>query len=281
MTEQAAFDLSTYKSGLHPVWCPGCGDFGVLTCIYRTLVTKQIPTEQIAIVSGIGCSGRLPAYVNCYGFHAVHGRVLPTATGLKATRPELTVFAVGGDGDAYSIGGGHISHAARRNPDLVYIVMDNEVYGLTKGQSSATGDIIAGTTPYGALEEPLNPLAISIAYNISFVARGYSGKPKELAELIGQAMDHKGFALLEVLSPCTTFHDTYKPISQAIRFIGPEHDPTDRKKAFELSLERESIPLGIFYKSERTSFEERIALNQKKAREKDTSELAALVDRFV
>jgi len=278
---EAALDLAAYKSGLHPVWCPGCGDFGVLTCIYRTLVTKQIPPEQIVIVSGIGCSGRLPAYVNAYGFHAVHGRVLPTATALKAMRPELTVFAAGGDGDAYSIGGGHIPHAARRNPDLVYIVMDNEVYGLTKGQSSATGDVIAGTTPYGTLEEPLNPLAIAIAYNVSFVARGYSGKPKELADLIGLAMDHKGFALLEVLSPCTTFHDTYKPISQAIRFIGPEHDPADRKKAFELALEKDSVPLGVFYKDERPTLEDRVNLVQKKAKEGDPSDLATLVNRFV
>jgi 2-oxoglutarate ferredoxin oxidoreductase subunit beta len=208
--------------------------------------------------------------------------VLPVATGLKTARPELTVLAVGGDGDAYSIGAGHIPHIARRNPVLVYIVMDNEVYGLTKGQSSATGEnVIAGTTPYGTMEEALNPLAVAIGYNISFVARGYSGKPKELAELIGQAMDHKGFALLEVLSPCTTFHDTYKPISQAIRFIGPEHDPADRKKAFELSLAKDYIPLGIFYKSERSTFEERSRSIQDAAREKDPSELAALVDRFV
>lgn len=278
---EPALDLAAYKSGLHPVWCPGCGDFGVLTCIYRTLVTKQIPTEELVVVSGIGCSGRLPAYVNAYGFHAVHGRVLPIATGLKAMRPELTVFAVGGDGDAYSIGGGHIPHAARRNPDLVYIVMDNEVYGLTKGQSSATGDVIAGTTPFGTLEEPLNPMAIAIAYNISFVARGYSGKPKELAELFAQAMDHKGFALVEVLSPCTTFHDTYKPISQAITFIGSEHDVTDRKKAFALALEKNSIPLGVFYKNERPTLSDRINSVRHQAQEHDPTELAALVNRFV
>ncbi|MBI4115108.1 MAG: 2-oxoacid:ferredoxin oxidoreductase subunit beta [Candidatus Omnitrophica bacterium] len=248
-----------YKTDVHPVWCPGCGDFGVLTCIYRMLATKQIPPENLVVVAGIGCSGRLSAYVNSYGFHTVHGRVLPVATGVKTANPNLEVVAVGGDGDAYSIGAGHIPHAARRNIDVCYIVMDNEVYGLTKGQGSATAasDFTTGTTPYGQLDEPLNPIAMAIAYDIGFVARGFSAKPKELTDLIVQGVEHKGFALVEVLSPCTTFHDIYKPISQRVRFIGTEHDPTDRLKAFQLALERETIPLGVIYKHERSPFHDR------------------------
>ena len=251
--------VKEYKTDVHPVWCPGCGDFGVLTCIYRMLATKQIPPENLVVVAGIGCSGRLSAYVNAYGFHTVHGRVLPVATGLKTANPNLEVLAVGGDGDAYSIGAGHIPHAARRNIDVCYIVMDNEVYGLTKGQGSATApqDFSTGTTPYGQMDEPINPIAMAVAYDIGFVARGFSAKPKELTDLIVQGVEHKGFALLEVLSPCTTFHDTYKPISQRVRFIGPEHDPTDRQKAFQLALERETVPLGVIYKHERNPFHER------------------------
>jgi len=261
MSEAPAQGLTAkdYKTDVHPVWCPGCGDFGVLTCIYRMLATKQISPENLVVVAGIGCSGRLSGYVKSYGFHTVHGRVLPVATGVKSANPELEVLAVGGDGDAYSIGAGHIPHAARRNIDICYIVMDNEVYGLTKGQGSATAPegMAAGTTPYGQLDEPLNPIAMAVAYDIGFVARGFSAKPKELTDLIIQGVEHKGFALVEVLSPCTTFHDTYKPLSQRVRFIGPEHDPTDRMKAFQLALEKDAIPLGVIYKHERSPFHER------------------------
>ncbi len=262
MSETPAQGLTVkdYKTDIHPVWCPGCGDFGVLTCIYRMLATKQISPENLVVVAGIGCSGRLSGYVRSFGFHTVHGRVLPVATGVKTANPNLEVIAVGGDGDAYSIGAGHIPHAARRNIDVCYIVMDNEVYGLTKGQGSATAppEFSTGTTPYGQLEEPLNPVAMAIAYDIGFVARAFSAKPKELTDLIVQGVEHKGFALLEVLSPCTTFHDTYKPISQRVRFLTPEeHDPTDRVKAFQLALEKETVPLGVIYKRERAPFHER------------------------
>lgn len=275
-------NIAPYKTDVHPVWCPGCGDFGVLTCIYRMLATRQIAPENVVIVSGIGCSSRLPAYVNAYGFHTVHGRVLPVATGVKTANPHLEVLAVGGDGDAYSIGAGHIPHAARRNIDVCYIVMDNEVYGLTKGQGSATApvEMVKGTTPFGQLDDPLNPIAMAIAYDISFVARGYSGKPKELTDLIMQGVEHKGFALVEVLSPCTTFHDTYKPISQRIRFIEPAHDPSDRLAAMKLAFEKETIPLGIIYKSQRSSFDERVKMTQERAQSKGQASLDKLLDSF-
>ncbi len=273
-------NIAQYKTDVHPIWCPGCGDFGVLTCIYRMLATKKISPENMVVVSGIGCSSRLPAYVNAYGFHTVHGRVLPVATGVKAANPNLEVLAVGGDGDAYSIGGGHIAHAARRNIDVCYIVMDNEVYGLTKGQGSATApvEMVKGTTPFGQLDDPLNPVAMSIAYDISFVGRGYSGKPKELTELIIQGVEHKGFALLEVLSPCTTFHDTYKPTSQRIRFVDPSHDPSDRMAAMKLAFEKDTIPLGVIYKSERSSFDERVNETLKRAQAKGTASLQSIID---
>ena len=279
---QGGANIAQYKTDVHPVWCPGCGDFGVLTCIYRMLATKQISPENMVVVSGIGCSSRLPAYVNAYGFHTVHGRVLPVATGVKTANPSLEVLAVGGDGDAYSIGGGHIPHAARRNIDVCYIVMDNEVYGLTKGQGSATAplEMVKGTTPFGQLDDPLNPVATAIAYDISFVARGYSGKPKELTELIIQGVEHKGFALIEVLSPCTTFHDTYKPISQGVRFIEPSHDPMDRIAAMKLAFEKETIPLGIIYKSQRSSFDERVGETHKRAQAKGSPDLEKLFDQF-
>ena len=275
-------NIAEYKTDVHPVWCPGCGDFGVLTCIYRMLATKRLSPENVAVVSGIGCSSRLPAYVNAYGFHTVHGRVLPVATGIKTANPSLEVLAVGGDGDAYSIGGGHIPHAARRNIDVCYIVMDNEVYGLTKGQGSATApvEMVKGTTPFGQLDDPLNPVAVAIAYNISFVGRGYSGKPKELTELILQGVEHKGFALIEVLSPCTTFHDTYKPISQKIRFVDSSHDPADRLAAMKLSFEQDSVPLGVIYKNERASFDERMAMTIERARAKGPGDLQKLLDSF-
>ena len=273
-------NIADYKTNVPPIWCAGCGDFGVLTCMYRMLVARQIPRENTVIVSGIGCSGRLPAYVNAYGFHTVHGRVLPVATGIKTANPKLEVLAVGGDGDAYSIGAGHIPHAARRNIDICYIVMDNEVYGLTKGQGSATAptEMIKGTTPFGQQDDPLNPIAMSIAYDISFVARGYSGKPKELTELIIQGVEHNGFALLEILSPCTTFHNIYKPTSQSIRFIDESHDPYDKIAAMKLAFEKDAIPLGVFYKSNRPSFHERIAETQKRAQASKVGDLDELID---
>lgn len=281
-TPPGGVNIAPFKTDVHPVWCPGCGDFGVLTCIYRMLATKQLSPENIVVVSGIGCSSRLPAYVNAYGFHTVHGRVLPVATGVKTANPNLEVLAVGGDGDAYSIGAGHIPHAARRNIDICYIVMDNEVYGLTKGQGSATApvEMVKGTTPFGQLDDPLNPIATAIAYDISFVARGYSGKPKELTELITQGVDHKGFALVEVLSPCTTFHDIYKPTSSRIRFVDPSHDPTDKIAAMKLALEKETIPLGVIYKSNRTSFDQRIKMTQERAQAKGPGDLNQVLDSF-
>lgn len=198
---------SDYRSDLKPIWCPGCGDFGVLAAIQQALAAAQINPKDLAVVSGIGCSSRLPGFLQTYGLHTVHGRALPAAIGLKIARPDLTVMAVGGDGDFFSIGLGHLPHAARRDLDITVVVMDNAIYGLTKGQTSPTSPRghVTKSTPYGQSAQPLHPLAIVLSSGASFVARGFSSQPKQLAELIKAGLDHRGFAFIHVLSPCVTF----------------------------------------------------------------------------
>ena len=263
--ENVAHPPSAYKSDLKPIWCPGCGDFGVLSALYKAMSLCNVEPESTAIVSGIGCSSRLPGFVNAYGFHGVHGRVLPVATGIKLARPELTVIGVGGDGDGYSIGAGHIPHTARRNPDITYLIMNNNTYGLTKGQISPTSSIPLAhvntrldpkrwkSTPYGATEDHINPMALAIALDISFVARAFSYKPNQLADIIVEAIRHKGFALIDVLSPCPTWNqDQTEAYYKEKTFDIPDfHDPTDRVRAFELAFRTDGrIPLGVLYRRE-------------------------------
>ncbi len=250
-----------YKTDEHPIWCPGCGDFGVLSSLYQSLAKLQIQSKDLVVVAGIGCSGRTPGFVKSYGFHVVHGRVLPVAMGVKLANPKLTVIGVGGDGDGFAIGGGHIPHAARRNPDIAYLIMDNATYGLTKGQYSPTSPIgfQAGSTPYGNIEKPLNPLAMLIAYGATFVASGYSGKPKELADLIIKAIEHRGFAFVNIISPCITFYNTYKVIPPKLAEVPKDHDVTNRAKAFELALKQDKVYLGIYYQVQEPTFEEGVA----------------------
>jgi 2-oxoglutarate/2-oxoacid ferredoxin oxidoreductase subunit beta len=204
---------SYYKSKLKPVWCPGCGHFGVLKAITRALAYLELPKEKTALVSGIGCSSRMPAYVDVFGFHGVHGRALPVAAGLKTARPDLTVLVAGGDGDGYSIGGNHFLHACRRNMDLTYIVMDNEVYGMTKGQASPTTSpdwLESKLTPHGTGLRQFRPTAIALASGAGFIAKGYTGDPNKLARLIVEAINYPGFAFIEVLSPCVTYRPEQK-----------------------------------------------------------------------
>jgi 2-oxoglutarate/2-oxoacid ferredoxin oxidoreductase subunit beta len=245
-----------YKSDVKPIWCPGCGDFGVLSAFYKALADLGIPPEQAVIASGIGCSGRFPAFVESYGFHGVHGRALPLATGIKMANPDLYVCAVGGDGDAFSIGGGHVPHAARRNVDITYIVMDNEIYGLTKGQPSPTSPLgmERKASPYGSIDAPLNPVLMALAYNASFVARGFSARPKEVIDLIKMALMHEGFAFLQIISPCVTFNDTYEHFKQVTLPLPADHNVTDRSRAMALALDEQNMYLGVFYRVERPGY---------------------------
>ena len=220
MTCDFKYTPNEYKSDLKPVWCPGCGDFGVVNSLYRAMSELRLDPHDTVVVSGIGCSSRLPGYVEAYGFNSLHGRALPIATGIKLARPELNVVVVGGDGDGLAIGGNHFLHTARRNTDLTYIMMDNEIYGLTKGQAAPTtplGDKTKSTT-YGNPEAGIDPCLLAISFGATWVARAFSGDVKGTAELMKAAMQHRGFAFLNILSPCVTWRgdDQHKEIRAKI-----------------------------------------------------------------
>jgi 2-oxoglutarate ferredoxin oxidoreductase subunit beta len=208
-----------FKTDIKPIWCPGCGDYAILSALTKSMAYLGLAREQVGLISGIGCSSRLPAYIDSYGFHGVHGRALAVAQGLKAARPDLTVIAAGGDGDGFSIGGNHFLHACRRNMDLTYIVMDNHVYGMTKGQPSPTTepDWISKLTPHGSGLRPFNPLAIALSSGASYIARGFAGDPSTLSKLIVEGIQHRGFAFIEVLSPCPTFRPEQKQWKKSVQ----------------------------------------------------------------
>ncbi|MGQ9525430.1 MAG: 2-oxoacid:ferredoxin oxidoreductase subunit beta [Armatimonadota bacterium] len=238
-----------YRGEVKPVWCPGCGDFAVLASLQRSLAAQEIDPSKLVICSGIGCSGRTPAFVKCYGFHGVHGRVLPTAMGVKLANPQLTVLAVGGDGDGLAIGAGHFPHACRRNIDITYIMLDNNIYGLTKGQFSPTSLPAEATasTPYGNIEAELDPVLLAITYNATFVARVFSGNPSHMAQIITQAVRHQGFSFVHAISPCLTFAYPYDHYAPKVQMISADHDPSDRRAAMQLAADRQWIHLGVFY----------------------------------
>lgn len=250
--------LKDYKSEVKPTWCPGCGDFGVLNATYRGMAGLKLAPDQTVVVSGIGCSSRFPHFMKTFGFHTVHGRSLPIAQGLKMARPDLTVVAIGGDGDYFSIGIGHLVHAALRNINITAIVMDNETYGLTKGQTSPTSPHghVTKSTPYGLLAAQFNPVATALSLNVSFVARGYSAKPKELAALIEQGILHKGFSFIHVLSPCPTFYHTFDAWDAAVTPIPAGHDTHNRLQAVTLAMETEKQFIGLFYNEDRPTMDE-------------------------
>ncbi len=208
MNEAIKLRAKDYKSAVKPIWCPGCGHFSVLNALTKALAALAIERDDTVLVSGIGCSSRLPAYVDSYGFHGVHGRGLAIAQGLKVARPDLTVLALGGDGDGFSIGGNHFLHACRRNVDMTYIAMDNEVYGMTKGQASPTTPIDwsnSKLTPHGPGVRPFKPAAVALACGAPWIARGYSGNPNQIARLLAEAIQYPGFSFLHVLTQCITF----------------------------------------------------------------------------
>jgi 2-oxoglutarate ferredoxin oxidoreductase subunit beta len=244
-----------FRSHLKPIWCPGCGDFGVLQAIYRALAAIGRPPHEIAFISGIGCSSRIPGYTTAYGFNSVHGRALPIAQGLKLARPELLVLAAGGDGDGFSIGGGHVPHAVRRNQDITYLVMDNQIYGLTKGQLSPTSrkGLHTVTSAYGSLENPVNPLLYVLAYGAGFVAQGTPADIPGLTAMIEEAIRFPGFAFVNILSPCVTYGEDdqqikiHKQVMAHLADLG--HDPSDRLQAMDRARTYgDELLTGIFYR---------------------------------
>ena len=271
---------NTYKNTtIKPVWCPGCGDYGVLAALDKTFKALEFKPEEIAVVSGIGCSGRFSHYFNSYSLHGTHGRALPTATGLKAVRPDLHVITIGGDGDGLSIGGGHIAHAARKNVDLTYIILDNNVYGMTKGQSSPTTPLgyNTKTSPYGVYEESLNPIAMFLAYDISFIARTTSTDMKSMHGVLTEAIQHKGFSMVYIMSPCVTYSVLpYSKLKEIVKPLPEDHDTSDKMAAFKYAYSDESMYTGVFYKQQKTSLEERLQEVFKTAEtSKTTSEIMA------
>lgn len=245
-------------------WCPGCGDFGVRRAIEFALADYNAKTgkaiEDTVLVTGIGCSGNLVHMMEGpqpYGFHGIHGRTLPIAFGVKMSRPDLNVLTVAGDGDFLAIGAEHIAPQAARNLDITAVVLDNGIYGLTKGQSSPTTHFgaVTSSTPFGKLETEISPLDLYLAYGVSYIACGYSSKPKDLAKLILGGMEHRGFSIIHIMSPCVTYNDTYevlkgnakKGIEPAIMDVSADHDPSDRQAAYKL-IHSGKIPVGVVYK---------------------------------
>ena len=244
-----------FKGKVDPDWCPGCGDFGVLNSIQRACAELGLRPHEILAVSGIGCSSNLPGYFNSYGMHTLHGRSLAFATGAKMANHNLNVIATGGDGDGYGIGGNHFTHTARRNVDLTYVVMNNQIYGLTTGQVSPTSrdGMKTKSTPFGSVEMPINPITTAIMNGATYVARGYSGDIRHLTELIKGGIQHKGFALIDVFSPCVTFNnDNGHPFfKERVRTLEDEgHDTADWKTACEKAmLWGDTIYTGLFFKA--------------------------------
>ncbi len=242
-----------FKGKVDPDWCPGCGDFGLLNSVQKALAELGKKPHEVMCVSGIGCSSNLPGYLSTYGMHTLHGRALAVATGVKVANHELTVIAAGGDGDGYGIGGNHFAHTARRNVDITYLVMNNQIYGLTTGQVSPASETGMKTksTPFGNLERPVNAVTTAIMNGATFVARGFSGHGKHLLSTIKQAIEHNGFSLVDVFSPCVTFnHDnTYDFFRQRIKKLEEEgHDPSDWKSACEKAMAwDDEIFTGVYY----------------------------------
>jgi 2-oxoglutarate ferredoxin oxidoreductase subunit beta len=250
---------SDYKSGTKPVWCPGCGDYHVLLSLFKAVAQIGLPPQDIAVISGIGCASRIPAYLNCYGFHGVHGRALPLATGLKVARPDLTVICAGGDGDGFSIGGNHLLHACRRNIDMTYVVMDNEVYGMTKGQPSPTTapDWDSKIAPGGPGISPFHPLVIALASGANFVARAFSGDPNGTAQMLADAILHPGFSFVQVLSPCVTFRPDQREWKNKVH-PAPVGVTTDAAKAARRVMTDDGFNIGPLYRGAREPYRQTV-----------------------
>jgi len=255
-----------FKSDKQPTWCPGCGDFGTMNGMMKALAETGNDPDNTFVVAGIGCSGKIGTYMHSYALHGVHGRALPVGIGVKLANPDLEVMVAGGDGDGYSIGAGHFVHAVRRNVDMSYVVMDNRIYGLTKGQFSPTSreDFETSTSPDGTQMSPVNPLALALAAGATFIAQSFSSDSQRHTEIVKQAIEHDGFGFVNVYSPCVTFNDvdTYDYWRDSIVDLGEtDHDPTDRDAARERILSGDRELLGIIYQDEGSvPFGERMGL---------------------
>ncbi|MDU0201275.1 MULTISPECIES: 2-oxoacid:ferredoxin oxidoreductase subunit beta [Paenibacillus] len=257
--------LKDFRNNVKPNWCPGCGDFSVQAAIQRAAANVGLEPEGLAIVSGIGCSGRISGYINAYGFHGIHGRSLPIAQGVKMANRDLTVIASGGDGDGFAIGMGHTVHAIRRNIDVTYIVMDNQIYGLTKGQASprSAEGFKTKSTPQGTIESAISPLEVAMAAGATFVAQSFSSNLKQLTAVIEAGLNHKGFSLINVFSPCVTFNkvNTYDWFKENIVDLDeiPDYDYTNRVMAMTKIMETNSMLTGIIYQNkDKKSYEDSI-----------------------
>jgi len=248
-------DPKTFDADAENTWCPGCGDFAILRALKLALTELGIAPHEALVVSGIGCGSKLPDYMHINGYMTIHGRPLPVATGAKLANPDLHVIVVDGDGDAYGIGGNHFMHSCRRNPNITHIVEDNQIYGLTKGQYSPTSDLgfVTTTSPDGAIERPLLPVAVALAAGATFIARTFAGDPKHMAAVIAEAIKHRGYSLIDVLQPCVTFNrvNTYDWYRERVYKLGEDYDPTDRDSARARAHEWETrIPLGVIYRND-------------------------------
>jgi len=245
-----------------PTWCPGCGHFTALHGLYEAGEKLKIPSENFVVVSGIGCSGRFPFFIKGFGVHSLHGRALPLATGVKIANPNLEVVVVGGDGDGVGIGGGHFPHAARNNFDMTYLLLDNAIYGLTKGQISPTSPIgmKSATSPYGNIAHPLNPTTLALSYGATFVARVFSKNRDEVSDIINKAIQHQGFSFVHDLSPCIQFNKlvTYESWSDNVKELPEDYAADDKTQAMIFAESEEPIYRGVFLKKEIATFEDNV-----------------------
>jgi 2-oxoglutarate ferredoxin oxidoreductase subunit beta len=275
-----------YKSGLKPVWCPGCGNYGVLNALCQVCYHLELKPEETMIFSGIGCSSRITGYLKPYGFNSVHGRPLPIAMGAKLAKPKLNVIAAAGDGDGFSIGIGHFPHACRRNIDVTYIVMDNHIYGLTKGQLSPTSprDMLTSTSKFGSIETPINPITLAIGCQATFVARAFSGDIKHMVDVITKGIKHRGFSFIQVLSPCVTYvgKDQFLIIKKLLHYLedDPDYDPSHRSSAFQVADEKKRISVGVIYQKKKPTYMDKLKILRQNAASKKKERLVDLVEIF-
>jgi 2-oxoglutarate/2-oxoacid ferredoxin oxidoreductase subunit beta len=279
--------MTTFESfqGREPAWCPGCGNYSILKAFTEALVELSMEPHQFTIVSGIGQAGKFPHYLRCNTFNGLHGRSLPVATGIRLTNHTMSVVAEAGDGDCYGEGGNHLIHAIRRNIGVKLFVHNNQIYGLTKGQASPTSmeGMVTKNQPFGVLSEQMNPLAMAIALDCSFVARGFAGDPAHLKGLMKEAMGRRGFTLVDILQPCVTFNkvNTYGWYRQRVYHLDKDYDPEDRIGAFAKALEwGDRIPLGVIYRNGRPAFEERIPVIAERSLVADIPSIETLKEKI-